>query len=98
MKLEKIIEQFEVHFNPRKNIANSWFKFFTYCQEIRQSFDYYMPELRKLSCDCELKGLRELPFGDMLKIGLNGKTLQECLLRESNLHLNKTAEICSNSN
>ena len=57
MKLEKIMEQFEGYFNPRKNIAYSWFNFFTYHQEIGQSFDDYMTELRKLSSDCELEGL-----------------------------------------
>ena len=30
----------------------------------------------------------------MLIFGLNDKKLQECLLRESNLDLNKTVEIC----
>ena len=33
---------------------------------------------------------------DMLIIGLNDKKLQERLLRESNLDLNKRIEICRN--
>ena len=72
----------------------SRFKFFTYCQEIGQSVDDYMTELRKLSTDGELEGLRESLLRDMLIIGLNGKKLQECLLRESNHDLKKTTEIC----
>ena len=75
MKLEKIMEQFEAHFNPRKNITYSRFKFFTYRQEIGQSFDDYTTELRKLSSDFELESLRELPLRDMLIIGLNNKKL-----------------------
>ena len=94
MKLEKIIEQFEAYFHPRKNITYSRFKFFTYRQETGQSFDYYITELRKLSSDCELEGLRESFLRDILIIGLNDKKLQERLLRESNLELNKTVEIC----
>ena len=94
MKLEKIMEQFEAYFNPRKNITYSRFKFFTYHQEIGQSFDDYTNELKKLSSDFELEGLRESPLRDMLIIGLNNKKLQERLLRESNLDLNKTVEIC----
>ena len=66
MKLEKNIEQFEEYFKPRKNVTHSWFKFFTYYQEIGQSFDDYMTELRKLSCDCELEDLQELPLREML--------------------------------
>ena len=94
MKLEKIKEQFEWYFNPRKNITYSRFKFFTYRQETGQSFDDYTTELKKLSSDFELEGLRESPLRDMLIIGLNNKKLQERLLRESNLDLNKTVEIC----
>ena len=48
MKLEKIMEQY---------ITYSRFKFFTYRQEIGQSFDDYMIELRKLSSNCELEDL-----------------------------------------
>ena len=95
MKLEKIMEQFETYFNPRKNITYSRFKFFTYGQEIGQCFDDYMPELRKLSSDCELEGLGESLLRDMLINGLNDKKLQKRLLRESNLDLNKTVEMKS---
>lgn len=41
----------------------------------------------------KLEDLQELLLKDMLIIGLNEKKLQECLLRESNLELNKTVEI-----
>ena len=53
-----------------------------------------MTELRKLSGDCELEGLRELLLREMLILGLNDKKLQDYLLRESNLNLKKTVEIC----
>ena len=95
MKLEKIMEQFEAYFNPRKNITYSWFNSFTYHQEIGQSFDNHMTELRKLSGYCELEGLQELLLRNMLIIGLNDKKLQECLLTESNIDLNKMVEICT---
>ena len=95
MKLEKIMEQFEAYFNPRKNITYSRFKFFTYGQEIGQSFDDYMTELRKLSSDCELEDLGESLLGDMLINGLNDRKLQKRLLRGSNLGLNKTVEMKS---
>ena len=77
MKLEKIMEQFEAYFNPRKNIAYFRIKFFTYHQEIGQTFDDFMPEPRKLSSDCELEILRESLLRDMVIIGLNDKKLQE---------------------
>ena len=69
--LEIIIKQFKEYFNPRKNITYSWFKFVTYRQEIGQSFDDYMTEIRNLGSDCELEGLQELFLRDMVIIGLN---------------------------
>ena len=39
------MEQFEAYLNPRKNIY-SWFKFFTYHQEIGQSFDDYPSQIQ----------------------------------------------------
>ena len=73
MKLEKIIDQFQAYFNPRKNVTYSWFNFFTYRQETGQSFDDYMTEIRKLSSGCKLEGLRESLLKDMLIIGLNSR-------------------------
>ena len=43
---------------------------------------------------CELEGLQKSLLRDKFITGLNDKKLQECLLRESNLDLNKTVEIC----
>ena len=77
MKLDKNMEQFEAGFNSRKNITYSRFKYFTYRQEIEQSSDDYMTELRKLISDCELKGLRESLLRYILIIGLNDKKLVE---------------------
>ena len=77
MKLEKIMEQFEAYFNPRKNIAYFRIKFFIYHQETGQSFDGFMPEPRKLSSDCGLEILQESLLRDMVIVGLNDKKLQE---------------------
>ena len=54
-----------------------------------------MTKLRKLTSDCELEGLQELPLRDMLIISLmNDKKFQERLLSRSTLDLNKMTEIC----
>ena len=73
IKLENIIEQFEAYFSSRKYIKYSRLKFSIYRQEIGQSFDDYMTELRKLSSHCKLEGLREWLLRGMFKIGLNDK-------------------------
>ena len=94
MNYTKVVEQFEAYFGPRRNVTYSRFKFFTYRQELGQSFDDYHNEMRKLSVDCKLLELRESLLKDMIIIGLNDKNLQERLLRENNVSLNGTVEIC----
>ena len=50
--------------------------------------------MKKLSSDCDLLELREWLLRDMSIIGLNDKSLQERLLRESNLDITKTIDTC----
>ena len=75
MKYNKVLENFEAYFEPRKNITYSRLKFSTYRQEPGQTFDGYLTEMRKLSSDCNLLELRESLLRDMLIIGLNDKSL-----------------------
>ena len=51
--------------------------------------------MKKLNSDCDLLELRESLLRDLLIIGLNDKSLQERLLRESNLDL--TMEVVKRS-
>ena len=93
MKLEKNMEESEVYFSPRKN--NIFLvRIFYLSSRNRTAFDDYMTKLRKLDSDGKLEGLQESLLRDMPLIGLNNKKLQECLLGESNLDLNKTVESC----
>ena len=94
MKYNKVLAHFEAYFGPRKNINYSRFKFFTHRQEPGQTFDDYLTEMRKLSSDCHLFKLRKSSLRDMLIIGLNDQSLEERLMRESNLDLTKTIDTC----
>ena len=50
--------------------------------------------MKKFASDCELDHLKELLIRDMIIIGLHDEKLQERLLREINLTLDRTVEIC----
>ena len=52
----------------------------TYRQEEGPNFDKYLTEMRKLSNDCELDGLKDSLLADMMIIGLRDKRIQESLL------------------
>ena len=49
--------------------------------------------MKKFASDCELHHLKESLIRDMI-IGLHGKKIKEHLLREINLTLDRTVEIC----
>ena len=79
---------------PEKNLTYSRFKFLTYRQEEGQSFKSFFTDLKKFVSDCELDHFKELLIRDMIIIGLHDKKLQERLLSEMNLTLDRAVEIC----
>ena len=90
----KITEKFEAYITPRKNTTFCRYKFFTYRQEEGQNFDKYLTEMRKLSNDCELGGLKDSLLADMMIFGLRDKRIQESLLRKEDLTLIDVMENC----
>ena len=58
MKLQKIIEKFDMYCEPVKNITYIRHRFFT-CKQIGQRFDEYLTELKKRALDCEFGDLHE---------------------------------------
>ena len=97
LKYEIIIQKFDEYITPRKNTTFCRYKFFTYRQGDGQSFDKYLTEMRKLSNDCEFGNLHDSILTDMLIIGLNSKRIQERLLREENITLEKVIKNCKST-
>jgi hypothetical protein len=97
MILAKIMEKFEAYVAPRKNITYSRFKFFTYKQEDSQKFNNYLTEMKRLCSDCEFGNKETEILRDILVIGLFNKRLQERLLRETDLTLEKVVKSCQNA-
>ena len=94
MKYDKILEKFEAYANPRKNTTFCRYKFFTYRQSDGQPFDKYLTEMKKLCNDCELGNLKDSLLTDMLIIGLNNKQIQERLMKEDTITLDKVIKNC----
>lgn len=92
-KVSEVLEQFEKYCNPRKNIVYERFIFFNAKQKPDQSIGEYIIELQTLSTSCEFMEKNNL-CRDRLIVGLLDVGLQERLLRESNLTLEKAAEFC----
>ena len=60
----------------------------------RQSIDDFATELKSRAQHCEFDRLRDCLIRDKIVIGVNSKKVQEKLLREEDLDLNKAIQIC----
>lgn len=84
-----VLEKFEEFCNPRKNVTLSRFQFLTARQEEAESFDGFVTKIKTLSQDCELGELCDSLVRDVIIIGTNDIRLQEKLLAESDLTLER---------
>ena len=80
--------------NPRKNTTFCRYKFFTYRQSDGQTFDKYLTEMKKLCNDCDLGTLKNSLLTDMLIIGLFNKRIQEKLMKDDTITLDKVIKNC----
>ena len=89
MKLDAVLEKFDAHFCPKSNITFLIFKFFNVRQQENQPVDDFVNELKTKAQECEFKELTEGLIQDRIVCGVNNLKLQERLLRESDLTLDK---------
>lgn len=94
-KFNKVIDQFESYMNPKKNILYERFLFYNRSQEEAEPIDNFIQDVRKLMKSCEFKACcSEDILRDRIVLGIRDKKLQECLISEENLQLQKTIEKC----
>lgn len=91
---DKVITAFETYCNPRKSTVFNRYKFFIRYQEEQESFDHFQTELKRLAQICEFDTQTNSLIRDKIIIGIRDSVLQERLLRETNLTLEKSIEIC----
>ncbi|XP_063631772.1 uncharacterized protein LOC134802967 [Cydia splendana] len=93
--LKDLLDKFESFFSPKKNITIERHRFFTRCQKQSESIEQYAFELKKLASACEFKELIDDLIRDRLICGIQENVLRERLLREPDLTLKKSLEICN---
>ena len=94
-KIEPVLEKFEAYCMPRKNVPFERYRFNRRMQEPGESYDQYKTALRKLAEGCEFSTITpEEILRDRLIFGISDTKVRERLLRETNLKLAKTDEIC----
>ena len=94
-KMTPVLQQFADYCQPRKNVPFERYRFNKRAQEAGESYDQYKTALRKLAEGCEFHTITpEEILRDRLIFGIRDVKVRERLLRESQLTLKKTDEIC----
>ena len=94
-KKDPVIAKFEEYCHLQKNIPFERYCFNRRQQEAGETYEQYRTALRKLSQTCEFLSITpEELLRDRLVFGIRDDKVRERLLRESNLTLAKTNEIC----
>ena len=90
---EDVLSCFEQEFAGMKRVVFSRFKFWEYSRSEGQGFDEYLTELRTLAKACEFLENDNM-IRDKIVFSMKEKGLQERLLREVDLTLKRTVDLC----
>ena len=94
-RIQPVLESFAVYCQPLKNVPFERYKFYSRKQEAGESYDLYRTALRQLADRCEFETITaDQILRDKLVFGIQDSKVRESLLREKNLSLRKTDEIC----
>ncbi|XP_068687738.1 uncharacterized protein [Montipora foliosa] len=92
-KIEKVLQKFEEHCEPKKNVSYERYKFFSRAQESGETIDQYVTVLRKLSETCEFGTLRNSLIKDRIVLGVSNCKTRKRLLRVQKLTLEKALDV-----
>lgn len=93
--ITSVIKKFDDLFLLKKNLTVQRHHFFTRDQLDGETIEQYSFELRKLASKCEFKDLCDDLVRDRLICGIKENALRERLLREPDLTLQKSLDICN---
>ena len=94
-RIQPVLESFAAYCQPLKNVPFERYKFYSRKQEAGESYDHYRTALRQLADRCEFETITaDQILRDKLVFGIQDSKVRETFLREKNLSLRKTDEIC----
>ena len=90
----EIKEAFKQYCEPRRNVTFERHKFNTRNQHEGEHIDQYVSALKTLAKTCEFKDLESGLIRDRIVCGIRDQSVRVRLLREADLTLEKTVDIC----
>ena len=95
-KIQILIDKFDQHFSPEKNITYQRYLFNT-CSQNGRPFDDFLIDLRNKARTCEFENLQDSLIRDRIVCGIDDKNIRERLLRDNNLILDRAAAIVTST-
>lgn len=93
LKIEKVLEKFELFCNPRKNTIYERYVFFSRNQDSGESIDHFVTVLKNLADTCEFEALKESLIRDRIVFGIQDSSVRERLLRDAKLTLETASQV-----
>lgn len=90
---ESVLEKFEKYCCPKQNVVFESFTFYKIVQDEGQDFNDFLKRLRLAAKSCEFLEPDNM-IRDRIVLGIRDKDVQERLLREKKLDLQKAIEFC----
>lgn len=92
--MQEIITALEKYCLPKKNVVFERHQFWAYPMPDSITIDKYLTDLKQKSKDCEFGTMESDMIRDKIVFSTTDQRLKERLLREVNLTLEKTVDIC----
>ena len=92
--IEKIIDAFEKHCVGEVNITYERYNFNQRKQEIGESFDVFLSDLRRLARSCDYGDVEESIIRDRIVVGIREDATRRKLLQTRKLDLKSAIDIC----
>ncbi|GBM50140.1 hypothetical protein AVEN_63900-1 [Araneus ventricosus] len=90
---DKVENHFEKFTTPKRNVVVERFIFNQHCQEEGETFDVFVMDLKKLVKSCEFGDQSDSVVHDRIVLGVGDASLQERMLRESDLSLERAIDL-----
>ena len=93
-KLDILFSKFEKYCKPKQNVTVERYQFNTRAQEIDETIDQYVTELKLRAKNCSYGDLEDQLIRDRIVCGTKSEVVKERLLRTEDLTLDKAIAIC----